>query len=549
MKYWFLVLCFLPLISFGKVDIKVMPQTLTEIDTLSLALRVTGSKGLQRPDTKQLAEHFHILNSQTSSQHQSINGKVESWVDYTFTLRPKRAGTIVIEPFKFGDSQSNSLEILVKPLSISAKRQIEKSIFFKTELTASPIYVQGQTTYIRKLFFAPGVQLYSELPKPPVIKDAVVISIESPKPTQQTIDGISYGIIEQRYLIFPETSGVMVIPEAFITSSVRLNQAGAYQRTSIRISAPTTSLVVLPIPKAYPTNKPWLPATQLSIEDKWIPNELTLDTGTQILREVAITAFGNSASAISPLELKNSRQYFKIYPKKPVLENSIKEGQISGKRIETYTMIPLKAQKLSIEPIEVTWWNLNTNEINITELPGRTLRIMGQPEESGSSGEKDASPSTQPIIISQDKSTLETSNFRKLDITYIVKVITILVSTCLLVWSLKQGGLLYERLLKSPLATLIRNLRLLKRSRPKTTKRRLLQSIMTSKNITKTQAVELLTRDFKGAQILANLNKEIYGKGGKELGIVSSLEIWRLARRLSARDTQEKPPPLPSLYT
>ncbi len=549
MKHWFLVLYFFPLITFGKVDIKVTPQTLTEIDTLSLALRVTGPKGLKRPDIKQLTEHFHILNSQTSSQHQSMNGKVESWVDYKYTLRPKKTGTIIIEPFKFGNSQSDSLEIVVKPLSASAKRQIEESIFFKTELTTSPIYVHGQTTYIRKLFFAPGVQLYSDLPEPPTIKDAVVTPLENPKPTQQTIKGISYGVIEQRYLIFPEKSGVIPIPEAFITSSVRLNQAGVYRRTSIRISAPSISLDVLPIPKTYPKNKPWLPATQLSIKDKWFPNELNLATGTQILRELTITAVGNSASAISPLELKNGQQYFKIYPKKPLLENVIKQGGISGRRIETYTMIPLKPQELSIEPIEVTWWNINTNKTNITKVPGRTLSIIGQSEESESPSKKETLPAILPIINSQEKSAPETSTFGELDITYIITVTIIMVLIYLFVWSLTRWRLLHRRLSKNPLGILIRVVPLLNTSSPRTTKKRLLQHIMTSKKITKIQAIELLQRDPKGYEILAKLNQRIYGKEVKESDIISLQEMWSLARRLSAKDKIQKPPPLPNLYT
>ena len=69
------------------------------------------------------------------------------------------------------------------------------------------------------------------------------------------------GSYEQRYAIFSELSGTLVLPSDSVTASVRVVDGITTARKTVRISTDEQRITVHPIPAEYPaTNRGCLPS-------------------------------------------------------------------------------------------------------------------------------------------------------------------------------------------------------------------------------------------------------------------------------------------------
>ena len=207
----------------GEVHVWFEPRVVDELDSITLNVRATETQLPDAPDLSVLEADFEILGTQTTSQRRSVNGNVESWVDYQYTLRPRRSGEIAIPPIRVGDQYSAATTVIVRALDPTLKRSIARMVYFETELTENPVYVQAQTVFVRRLYYASGVQLYSDLPGIPDVANAVIVPLGETRSSSTLVEGTRYGVIEQRFAIFPEQSGQLIVPESAITSSVLKN--------------------------------------------------------------------------------------------------------------------------------------------------------------------------------------------------------------------------------------------------------------------------------------------------------------------------------------
>ena len=322
-----------------------------------------------------------MLGTNTSSQFQSINGQVQSWVEYQVNLRPKRAGTLEIAAIAIAGQQSRPLTVTVRPLAPEVKQAIDRMVFFEVEVSPNPVYVQAQALLTRRLYYASGVQIYSDLPGVPDIQNAVVIPVGETRSSTEVRPEGRYGVLEQRYAIFPERSGSLLVPEISVTSSVRIQSSGRTRRSGIRVSTPEIRLDVLGVPAAYPANQPWLPARQVSIRDVWERGNLTFDLGEPVRRTLTIEVIGNTGSAIPPVELGLPENLFKQYPE-PVQINenaAAAAAVVVGTREQPYSIVPVAPGAAQLPELRLTWWDTVNERVRVATASTATVRITGGP--------------------------------------------------------------------------------------------------------------------------------------------------------------------------
>jgi hypothetical protein len=354
------------------------PRLIDEMETVRLTLRIAGSAQVEVPDFSPLEQDFELLGTQNSSRISSINGRTSAIVEYQINLRPKRTGELQIPPLKIGDEYSEALTLAVRPLDPGVRDAIEKMIFFEAEFTDNPVYVQAQTVLIRRLFYSAGVQIYSDLPGIPELANAVVVPLGETRSDATTLNGRRYGVIEQRFAIFPENSGELTIPPISVTSSVRLQSGGRTRRSGIRVNTETMTLQVLPIPASYPASEPWLPAQSVALEAQWQPDAQSYDIGDPISVSIKAVALGNVASSIPPLAPGLSETQFKVYPEAPVLSEDSAGAQVVGHREQTFALIPTTPGGADVPTITLTWWDTIADELRRSEIPGRLIELTGQ---------------------------------------------------------------------------------------------------------------------------------------------------------------------------
>lgn len=379
-KAWLLAaLSVLPLPAAAALRATVEPQVVDELDTTRLTIRDSGSSQTQPLDLEPLEQDFEVLTTQSASQYRSINGRVESWVEYQILLRPRRTGELTIPPIEVGGESTEPLTLQVRGIDPGLKDAIDRMVFFETKVTVDPVYVQAQTVLVRRLYYSSGAQIYSDLPGVPQVPHAVVMPLGDATSTTTIRDGRRYGVIEQRFAMFPEQSGKLTIPAISVTSSVRVQSNGRARRSGVRVTTDPITVEVLPIPPEYPTGQPWLPARNLTLSDQWTPEGDHVGVGDPLRRTVSARVEGNVSSAIPPLEPTLPEANFRRYPEPPNLQDDAGHGTLRGLREQSYSIIPTAPGTVTMPPTEVTWWDVNANQVRTARAPGRTLEITGVP--------------------------------------------------------------------------------------------------------------------------------------------------------------------------
>ena len=374
-------------------------QAIDELSTVQLTLRVDGANQTENLDISPLEGAFEVVAINTSTQFRSVNGQISQWVEYQINLRPRRSGWLDIPPLTVAGQQSPPLRLQVMPLDPGVREAIAAMVFFEAQASPNPVRVQAQALLTRSLFYANGVQVYSDLPAVPDIPGALVVPLGENRSGTAIRQGRPYGVLEQRYAVFPERKGLLRIPETSVMSSVRLPGPGGGRRSGIRVSTPEIEIDVLPIPAEYPADQPWLPAESVTIAEAWQPADPIFHVGEPVQRTITVNVVGNTGSSVPPLNLNLPERFFKQYPEPPRLDDGNSDLDARGSRQETHSIIPIHPGETTLPPLKLTWWDSVNERLREAVLPARTLRITGEAP-AGEAREQQA-PIDEPADASQ----------------------------------------------------------------------------------------------------------------------------------------------------
>tara|TARA_B100001121_G_scaffold133595_1_gene117004 strand:- start:1101 stop:2588 length:1488 start_codon:yes stop_codon:yes gene_type:complete len=328
-------------------------------------------------DLSELEKNFQVLNTNTSSQYQYINGNEQSWVDYQITLKPRIAGTLTIPSLTIGNEISLPLTLKVRPISQSLRDEINQLVFFEVETSKESVYVQEQLLFTRRLVYSNGVQLYNEIPGPPKIANALVLILGETRSGTTERNGKKYGVVEQRFAIFPEMSGKLEIPAIDITASVRLIERGRVSRKGVRVSTTDLLVNVMPVPEVYPEEAPWLPAQAIILTQTLEPGVNKANVGDTLQRKIQVRIDGNTGSILPSLNAQPSESLFSIYPTAPSIEDDTSGDSVIGFRTESSSIVPLQPGQLSLGETSITWWDTVSNEVRISVLADSRISAAG----------------------------------------------------------------------------------------------------------------------------------------------------------------------------
>lgn len=391
--------------ALAAVSASAHPASIDELETVRLSLVVTGSDATD-PDLAPLGKDFEIIGTHTASRYTLSSAGSESSVEYTITLRPKRAGTLTIPSLQIGQEQSPPLTVEVTGTNPALRSAVEQSVFFDVEISRNPVYTQGETILTRRLFYSEQSQIYSDLPGPPEMPDAEVFPIGATRSYTSIRDGARFEVIEQRFALFPHAPGRLTVPSISITTSVRLRENGSVRRVGARVISPTVEFEALPIPPEWPKDTPWLPAERVDISDRWSPAATTLATGDPLERDVVITVTGNLSAAITPLDDQLPGNALRQYPEPPVLEDNRDGASVVGTRRSRYTLLAAEPGIAVVPALRVTWWDVNAQRVRVAESGPRTLTLTGTASKTDAT-RQDPEPSTTdatPLAAAPEKS-------------------------------------------------------------------------------------------------------------------------------------------------
>jgi len=301
---------------------------------------------------------------------------VESWTDYIVTLFPLTEGDLEIPPLTINNARTDPITVSVVNQGPRSNQSSEE-LFLEIEVNKDSVYVQEQLLFTVRLFYTiNGIRnpQFTELEMP----DTVIQLIGSPNQYEKLIDGVRYGVYEKRYVIFPQRSGPLEIPDILFRGEVTDGSSNFVFRNlnTRRVTAFIDGMTVdvKQRPAAAANSPVWLPVSGLTLEDSWAPDTDELQIGDSVVRTITMVAEGLDGAVLPPFgttDLDGAN----TYPDPSEIDRTFVSGAIVGTRVETMTIVPTVDGNLEIPEIAIPWWNIDTDQLQVTTIPAKTLII------------------------------------------------------------------------------------------------------------------------------------------------------------------------------
>lgn len=356
-------------------------------ETVELTLETDDVTQFGKPDMSSLEASFEVRDTRQLNSLKTLDGSSQATTRWIVTLLPRETGSVIIPSLQLGELKSQPLTLQVMQSETEEPASHLASIFIEASLDQDSVYVQAQAVLTLRVYHS--VSLFDDSSLSPLqVPDARVEKLGDARTYEKLINGVRHGVIETRYAIYPQQSGVLTIPSQVFSATLvqppaeaqgqEANPFGPQPGKSVRVKSAEVPLTVKPKPANYPADIAWLPARSISLEENWSPEPGTTQVGDSLTRTITLKAEGLAGAQLPPLaptEVPSLRRY----PDQPQLRNLPSERGLIGTREEREALVPGRAGAIELPAVEVTWWNTREDYLEHTSLPARTLQISNNP--------------------------------------------------------------------------------------------------------------------------------------------------------------------------
>lgn len=363
-------------------------------ETVQLTLQRQG-RSSAKPDLSPLKRDFDVLGTNSGSSIQMVNGDVSALAHVAVTLAPKRAGRLRIPPIEWNGERSPALELTVAPGGSGAGDSpgdapadaASSQVFLTTSLDTPKPYVQAAAVLTVRLYLGqPLAQASLELP---ATDELLVQQLGKDKQTRETRNGRAYEVIERKYLLLPQRSGMLNLEGPVFDAQVQDNRhsqldpffGGAFgnlmgRTRPLRLRGDPIVLDVQPRP-AGATGRDWLPARQVALQESWKSNDARVRVGEPLTRHLSLSVEGVTAEALPDLSsLMQMPDGLRAYPDQPKLDNGLRGEALVGSREQDVAIIAARPGRYELPELRLAWWDTTADVQREAVLPARTLDIL-----------------------------------------------------------------------------------------------------------------------------------------------------------------------------
>jgi hypothetical protein len=353
-------------------------------ETVELTLEISDVTQFGKPDLTPLEPLFEVRGTRQVNQLNTLNGDNRATTRWIITLLPKENGSVVIPSLQMGEVQSQPITVQVVESDTREDKNSLDPVFIEASLDQSSVYVQAQAILTVRVYHS--VSLYDDSSLSPLqIVDARVEQLGDTRTYEKDINGVRHGVIEMRYAIYPQHSGMLTItPQTFSATLVDTQPAqdtspqGPKPGKLMRVTSSEIPLTVKPKPLTYPADAPWLPARSLSLSESWSPEPEHTQIGDSLTRSLTLKVEGLAASQLPALPATDVNG-LRRYPDQPVLSNQSNDRGMIGSREEREALVPSRSGSIDLPTVDVVWWNTFEDHLEHSSLPARTLQVANNP--------------------------------------------------------------------------------------------------------------------------------------------------------------------------
>lgn len=370
----------------------------------SFTLTITADDDLPRTSFRpdELLNNFVVGGTSVDRSTQLIQGQMSRQTRWRVTLVARRAGQFEIPSFTIENQRT--APIVLDVVEASASDSQRGPVFITAEVDNESPYIQQQIRYTVRLHLANSLETGSI--SPPQIENADIQQANNDDDSQTLIDGQRYRVITRTYFITPRRSGQFYINGSRFDGQIRDNSSHAFATLSrpqtVTALAPDIELTVRPQPADFDAT--WLPSEQVTLEETWQDDQRFI-VGEPINRQITLTSQGVRHEQLPDIEFSYPAN-LRYYPERTDRDSFSRAGQRFAQAIFRGVIIPSQAGTYSLPPVEVSWWDVASEELRTARIEGREIEVhepaggmaspTSMPLANASNG-----PTEQPSIASQ----------------------------------------------------------------------------------------------------------------------------------------------------
>ncbi len=390
----FLLLALLPSMAHAEISLSLTldRRKTTVSDTVRMVVSLSGTRGSDSRPTVNGTADFRVSTGGTSSRIQIINGKVDTGMDYTFFLQPKKAGDFRIGPAEIR-VEGKTFKSNTAALKVRAPTQTSgvgrKPIFLQAEFSSAEAYVEEQIVYTLKLYRQVKVSNVSlDMPE----SDHLVFrKLGEPTEYQSVQNGTTYQVLEVRYAVMASKEGNYAIEPARMGMTVFQPRASSRRSffddpffsfsrgTAMTFAGDPLELHVRPLPEeGRPPDFSGL-VGRFRIDSRLDPPKVR--AGESATLTVRLSGSGN-VNRIPDLKMSELANV-KVYSDQPVLEVNPDDDGFTGSKIMKWALVPEKEGRHEIPPLAFSFFDSQLGRYRTEETSPMSLSVLpGSAEET-----------------------------------------------------------------------------------------------------------------------------------------------------------------------
>ena len=379
------------------VQISVDRSRLTEDESITLSIEVTGSQDFARVDMSQVKKDFEIISGPGQQTNiQWINGSKTSTKTLTWTLSPKRGGTLSI-PALSGTVDGKSFR--GKPIQIYVKNSAESadnSFFIVGEIDRNKAYLGEQITLTYKLYKNANISIEPfQLPEFPGFWVEELYTPQRVQYRNVTIKGVKYQVANLgQVALFPIPSEKHVIPSLKVKVQVEMRKQkrrkdpffdpffnSFFTETKTKVLRSKETKIEI---QSFPEPRPFdFSGAVGSFKILSQTDRDTAKVNEGFTFTISMKGTGNLGLFSLP-EIKFPEE-LEAFPPTDKFEKDTFRDDLTGTQSWEYILIPRTAGNLTIPRIQMSyfdpkvgrWQRTQTDPIEIPILPGDTELTHG----------------------------------------------------------------------------------------------------------------------------------------------------------------------------
>ncbi|WP_213994793.1 BatD family protein [Arsukibacterium sp.] len=362
----------------------------------SVLLEVTADSRLPANSInfRVLDNNFTVMVPSVNQSTSVINGDVSHSTTWRVTLLPKASGEFTIPAFTVENVSSEPITIEVMPVQQGSGKL--RDVFLQSKLSSSELMVQQMVYYDVTIYFSGDIQRGSL--SEPQLEDALIQQVGQDQEGTDLIDGERYRSITRRYAITPQRSGEFtIVPPTFTGDVIDRESARqsyfARSRTIVR-EAEALPITVQAQPRNY--NGDWLVAGLVTLNEEWQPEQAQFMQGEPVTRIITLSAVDVAANQLPELNIELP-DGFRVYQEQPQVKGAERAGRLVAQKVITSAIIANTPGEFELPEVKISWWNSQTNRLEQTVLPGRTVQVQANPDR------------TSPVTIASEPAKSDTA--------------------------------------------------------------------------------------------------------------------------------------------